>query len=61
MRPVENIVRGMPDQMRRCYVLRKVYQMRAPEIAERLHLSLDVVEHELELGARFVANAMDPQ
>lgn len=51
----------MPRQMRQCYVLRKVYQMEASEIAERLHLSLDVVERELALGARFVANGQDPQ
>jgi DNA-directed RNA polymerase specialized sigma24 family protein len=58
MRSVESIVRGMPDQMRRVYTLKKVYRYSDAQIAERLHIPLDAVIHDLEYGVRFVAEGL---
>lgn len=59
-RAMHLIVGDMPDDMRRVYTLKKVYEMKNEQIAERLHMSLDDVETNLVAGIRFVAKAVFP-
>lgn len=55
---IAGYVRRMPDDMRRVITLRKVYGLSQIEIADRLHLSMQDVEHLLAEALRFCSDRM---